>query len=96
MSTQCTLTTTLCPATLLPYPHTPQPLLNPFTHEYGDPMSIPNTGTLHTHIAHGQVFMVLSDNRWTVTVQNVTLGKEFEIPVDHFIRYWRPLGGTHE
>ena len=96
MSTQYTRTPNTSPTTLLPYPHTPQPLLKPFTHEYGDPMSIPETGTLHTHKAYGQVFLLLSDNRFTVTVRNITLGKEFNIPVDVFIRHWRPLGRTHE
>ena len=96
MCTQYTLTPTLCPATLLPYPHTPQPLLKPFTHEYGDTMSIPDIGTLHTHKAYGQVFLMLSDNRFTVTVRNITLDKVFRIPVDVFIRHWRPLGRTHE
>ncbi len=53
-------------------------------------------GTLHTHIAHGQVFMVLADNRFSVTVQNMTLDKEFLIPIELFVRHWRPLGGSHE
>ena len=59
-------------------------------------MSIPEIGTLHTHKAHGQVFVMLSDNRFTVTVRNVTLDKEFMVPVDVFTRHWRPLGRTHE
>ena len=53
-------------------------------------------GTLYTHWRHGQVFMLLSDDRFTVTVQNITEGKQFKIPVDHFTRWWLPFleGGT--
>ena len=48
-------------------------------------------GTLYTHWKHGQVFMLLSDDRFTVTVQNLTLDMRFMIPVDQFISCWLPF-----
>ena len=59
-------------------------------------MSAFEIGTLYAHWRHGQVFMLLSDDRFTVTMQNLTDGKEFIVPVDQFTRWWSPMRGAHE
>ena len=59
-------------------------------------MTFPQTGILYTHWKYGQVFVVLSDDRYSVTVHNLTENKEFLVPIENFMRMWRPLGGTHE
>ena len=53
-------------------------------------------GTLYTHWRLGQVFMVLSDDRFTVTIQSVTKGKRYKIPTDQFTRWYLPLRRAHE
>ena len=54
-------------------------------------------GTLYMHKTHwSMVCMLLSDDRFTVTVQNITEDKQFKIPVDHFTRWYSPLRGAHE
>jgi len=59
-------------------------------------MSTPNTGTLHTHTHWEQVFLVQRvANGWVYTT-NLTIGKDKSIPLHVFVKYWRPLGGTHE
>jgi hypothetical protein len=59
-------------------------------------MTYPQTGKLYTHWKYGQVFMVLSEDHYSVTVHNLTEGKQFLIPIENFKRMWRHLGGTHE
>ena len=61
-------------------------------------MTYPQIGTLHTHTHWEQVdvFLILANNRFSVTVRNVRLGKDFEVPIEQFMRWWTPLGGTHE
>ena len=56
------------------------------------------TGDLYLHMTRsdGDVFLILANDRFSVTVLNVRLGKDFEVPIDNFMRWWRPLGGTHE
>ena len=60
-------------------------------------MTYPQTGDLYAH-SHkpDHVFMILANERFSVSIRNVGLGKDFEVPIDNFIRWWRPLGGTHE
>ena len=60
-------------------------------------MTQPQTGDLYLHCKRdGDVFLILANNRFSVTVRNVRLGKDFEVPIDNFMRWWRPLGGAHE
>lgn len=60
-------------------------------------MTYPQTGDLYAHrYKPDHVFMVLANERFFVVIRNVRLGRDFEVPIDNFMRRWRPLGGTHE
>ena len=60
-------------------------------------MTYPQTGDLYAHRHKpDHVFMILTNERFSVTIRNVGLGKDFEVPIDNFMRWWMPLGGTHE
>jgi ribosomal protein S12 methylthiotransferase accessory factor YcaO len=54
---------------------------------------LPHMGTLHTSKVHGQVFLVRAcsaEEHW-VHVSNITLGRDFFIPLAIFIRHFQPL-----
>ena len=60
-------------------------------------MTYPQTGDLYAHWQKPeQVFLILANDRFSVTIRNMRQGKNFDVPVDNFMRWWRPLGGTHE
>ncbi len=55
-------------------------------------------GTLYTHRLHGQVFLVgsVDYDMGLVCVLNTMEAKEFYVPMNAFLSWFKPMGGTHE